>query len=222
MFRRLAEADTGIEHDPVMGNAGAPGDFERTREEIRHVGDDVDRRIGGIAVVHDNDGYAVRGNDARHVGVALQAPHVVDDCRAGFQRPSRNGGFHRIDRHRDANRRDSRQDRLKPSAFFFHRYRTHAAIGPRRLGADIDDVGTFGDHAPCVFDGHRRLQEAPAVRERIRSDIEHAHDPRILLRQQPMQQARVGCGTGCRSRAKMLLCGRFLNHHYNGASAILK
>src|SRR5580692_1406725 len=71
LLRRLAEADTGIERDAVALDAGLPGDFQRAREEIGHVLDDVDVRIGGVAVVHDDDRRAVAGDDPRHVGIAL-------------------------------------------------------------------------------------------------------------------------------------------------------
>ena len=133
---------------------------EREKKSV-DVGDDVDRRIGGVAIVHDDDRRAVFGDDARHVGVALQAPHVVDDRGARIERPGRNRGLHRIDRDRNADVADRRQDRLEPRAFFLRRYRTHAAIGPRRFGADIDDVGAFGGHAPGLRDGCRRIEKRP-------------------------------------------------------------
>ena len=93
LLRRLAEADAGIEHDALARDAGARGDFERAREERGHVGDDVDRRIGALAIVHDDDRRAALGDDARHVGIALQAPDVVDDRGAQLERP---GGDRRL------------------------------------------------------------------------------------------------------------------------------
>src|ERR1700761_6910355 len=90
---RFAEADAGIEHDLIMADAGGPGDFERAREELRYFGDDVEGRISGLAIVHDNDRRAVLGNDSRHVRIALQTPDVVDDARPGFERPGRHDGF---------------------------------------------------------------------------------------------------------------------------------
>ncbi len=61
---------------------------EREKNSV-YVGDDVDGRIGGLAIVHDDDGRAVLGDDARHVGIALQAPDIVDDGGAGLERPGR-------------------------------------------------------------------------------------------------------------------------------------
>ncbi len=46
LFRRLAEADAGIEHDLLAPDAGLFGDGERALEKRHHVGDDVDRGVG--------------------------------------------------------------------------------------------------------------------------------------------------------------------------------
>ena len=55
----------------------------RDREEAADVGEDVDGAVDLAAVVHDDDAGAVPGGHRRHVRVALQAPYVVDDRRAG-------------------------------------------------------------------------------------------------------------------------------------------
>ena len=89
-----------------------------------------------VAIVHDDDRRAVLGDDARHVGVALQAPDVVDDRRALLERPGGDRGLERIDRDRDAERDDGRQDRRKPRALLVERHarphRHRAASIPRR------------------------------------------------------------------------------------------
>ncbi len=136
LLRRLAEADAGIEHDALARDAGARGDFERAREELGDVGDNVDGWIGGIAIVHDDDGRIVLGDDARHVGVALQPPHVVDDRGAGLERPGRHGGLHRVDRDRNAEPDHGRQDagkaRCAPPRAAPQPHRHRAASIPRR------------------------------------------------------------------------------------------
>src|ERR1700733_7523825 len=148
---RLAEADAGIEHDPIASDARLPGDFERAREELRNVGDDIDRGVGGVAIVHDDDGGAVFGDNARHVGIALEAPNVVDDGGSGFKRPGGHGSFDRVDRNRNADRGDSRQDRFKPLALFLERNRASTAVWPGRFRPDVDDVGALGAEAPGLF-----------------------------------------------------------------------
>src|SRR6478735_3839699 len=52
LFRRLAEADSGVEHDTLSRNAGTGRDLERTSKEGLHIGNDIDAGIGGLEIVH--------------------------------------------------------------------------------------------------------------------------------------------------------------------------
>src|SRR5262249_59383247 len=54
LLRRLAEADPWVEHDVLARNAGARGDVERTGKERADIGDDIDRWVRGLAVMHDD------------------------------------------------------------------------------------------------------------------------------------------------------------------------
>jgi len=82
LLRRLAKADAGIEHDALAGNTGTGGNGERAFEERGDVGDDVDPRIGGIAIVHDDDGascaattWAMSGSRCSpHTSLTIVAP----------------------------------------------------------------------------------------------------------------------------------------------------
>ena len=56
------------------------------REKGEDVGEDVEIRVDGRAIVHQHGRRAVVGDDARHFRVALKAPHVVDDRRPGLDR----------------------------------------------------------------------------------------------------------------------------------------
>src|SRR5580704_19590834 len=66
LLRRLAKADTRIEHDAVASNARGIRDLERAGEEGLHIRHDVDAGIGGIPVVHDDYGGVMLGDNARH------------------------------------------------------------------------------------------------------------------------------------------------------------
>src|SRR5262249_20378546 len=68
----LAEADAGVEDDEFAMNTGVRGDGERAVEERRDIGHDVDARIRGVAVVHDDDRYSIACDHRRHLGVTLQ------------------------------------------------------------------------------------------------------------------------------------------------------
>src|SRR6516162_11492847 len=63
LFRRLAEADSWVEHDVLARNAGARGDLERTGKERRDIGDDIDRWVRGLAVMQDDHRHGMLGND---------------------------------------------------------------------------------------------------------------------------------------------------------------
>ena len=112
------------------------------------------RRIGAVAVVHDDDGDIALGDQSGHAGIALQAPDVIGDGSALIERPGDDGRFHAVDRDGNAERDDICQHRLQPPQFFFRRDRLRA-IGPGGFRADVDDVGALGDHAPglrqCAF-----------------------------------------------------------------------
>ena len=89
--------------------------------------------------------------------------------------------FMRVDRDRDAERDDVRQDRRKPRALLVERHADRTAIGAGRFRADVEDVGAFGGKPPRMRDGRLRIEKAAAVGKGIRRDIEHAHDQRPRL-----------------------------------------
>ena len=118
---------------------------QRSREEIGDVLHDVDRGIGAVAVVHDDDRRLARGDQAGHARIALQAPDVVGDRCAVIERPGDDGRFHAVDRYRNAKRDDVGQHRPQAVQFLVRRNRL-GAIGPGGFRADVDDVGALGDH----------------------------------------------------------------------------
>ena len=79
--------------------------------------------IGAVAVVHDDDGRFALGHQARHAGVALQAPDVVGDGGALVERPGHDLRLHAVDRDGNAERDDFGKHRLQPAHFFFRRDR---------------------------------------------------------------------------------------------------
>ena len=68
---------------------------------------------------------------------------------------------------------------------------------PRRLAADIDDVGALRNETQAIVDGLRWVEAFAAVGKRVRRHIDDRHDPRAIegdageaCRQTP------GCGSG--------------------------
>ena len=72
----------------------------------------------------------------------------------------------------------SPKHRAQPLQLFLGGHRLRA-IGPGGLRADVDDVGTLGDHAAGLRQRALRRDELSAVGKGIRRDIEHAHHRRI-------------------------------------------
>ena len=65
--------------------------------------------------------------------------------------------------------------------------------GPRRLAADVDDVGPLARPSRSrVRDGAVDVEVEPAVSERIGRDVEDAHDQRALAE---LQRRPPGSGT---------------------------
>ena len=66
-----------------------------------------------------------------------------------------------------------------------------AAIGAGQFRADVEDVGASGDHPCGLLDRDRGIKKATAVGERVRRDVEHAHDRWPAQRQQARERRRV-------------------------------
>ncbi len=205
LFRGLAEADPGIEHDRVARDAGLFRDAERIIEERVDVGYDADGGLGLVAVVHDDDRHAMLADHAGHVGIALQAPDVVDDARAQAERPIGDLRLQRVDRDGHAHLHHGREHGLQPRQLLLERHRLGAAIGAGRFGADVDDVGAFLDHLPGMLERDFGFDELAAVGEGIRGDVEDAHDDGAVLGQQ--QAENIG-QTDTRARQSAPRSGR--------------
>src|SRR5260221_6732862 len=146
LFGGLATADPGVEYYDIARDARARCNFQRAGKESGYVGNDVDRSVGSITVVHHDHGYAASSDQRRHIGITLQAPHVVDDAYALVDRPSCNCCFYRVDRHRHAQFDCRGQNRPQPRLFIIRRHWNCATIGTRRFSTDIENSGTSVSH----------------------------------------------------------------------------
>ena len=111
--------------------------------------------------MHDDDRHAVLGDHARHVGIALQAPHVVDDAAPAASAQAATCGLHGVDRDRHAEPGHRGQHRLEPPHFLARRDRRRGAVGPGGFRADVDDVRALRDHAAGVLDGGAGSRKRP-------------------------------------------------------------
>ena len=179
----LAEADAGIEPDPLARHPRGHGRFGPGRQFGADLGDDV--VVAGIGLhglrlaahMHEHDLAAQFGGGRQTVGREAEGRHIVPDRRPGRDGGAGDFGFHGVD-----------ADRAGPVAAQTLDDRNSAGdflggidrFGPRpgAFTADVEDVRALFDQRQTVR--HRRLDrgQPAAVREAVRRDIDDAHDLR--------------------------------------------
>ena len=106
---------------------------------------------GASAVVHQHERSAGARDDRRKVGVVLQATDVVDDRCARGHGVSRDRGLVGVDRHRHATVTRQRFDDRQHASQFLAGVDGLGA-GPRRLAANVQNVGAVGNHLQAIGD----------------------------------------------------------------------
>ena len=107
MLDRLAEADAGIEADPLLRDPRRDREREPLLEEGRDLGGDIVvarlrlHRPRLALHVHETEIRAGVRDDARELGIAAQCGHVVDEDRAALERGARDLRLRRVDRERN-------------------------------------------------------------------------------------------------------------------------
>jgi hypothetical protein len=123
-----------------------------------------------------------------------QCHHVVDHRRPGSQRRAHHLGLHRVDRHHAATAGQRLDHRQHATNFFVNWHRGRARAGG--LATDIEDIGARFLQLERMADGRLRIGQTPAVRKRIRRDIDDAHDKRAGQR----ESVRTGVENGHKNR----------------------
>ena len=114
-----------------------------------------------------------------HLSIPAQRADIVDDLRSRLNRQSCRRRLVCIDR----------EQRLPPCPQYSFDHRQHAPLflfcahrlmlsRPRRFAADVEEIRSFIDHPQRLFCRCLRIQKEIAIRERIGSHIQHAHDQR--------------------------------------------
>ena len=123
--------------------------------------------------MHEAAVGAGRCDEARDGRLVTKCRHVVDDARAGLQRRLGYGRLAGVDR-----------DRARSGQTFDHGHNTLELLGlghgrgagPCRLAADVEDGGALARELLTVLDGGVGAEVQPAVGERVRRDVDDAHD----------------------------------------------
>ena len=150
----LAEADAGVEHDTIEGDAGNERGVAAVGEERGHVEHDIAVVRRGLhrarLALHVHQADAAHG--VRRHGFErarpLQGAHVVDDVGAEVERGTHHRGLAGVHRHRHAQRQRMAQHRQHARQLFVGARRARA--GARRFAADVEHVGALA-HEPVAM-----------------------------------------------------------------------
>ena len=116
------------------------------------------------------------GDQRQHRRVGGPARDVVDDARAGLDCRGRDLGLGGVDAHGDVRSapptpaRRARSERTSSAAL------DRLGARPGGLAADVEHGGAGGGQLQAVRDRELRIEVAAAVGERVRSDVDDAHE----------------------------------------------
>src|SRR5262249_28256282 len=114
------------------------------------------------------------GDDACEPGVTAQRRDVVHELGSELERAGGDLRLRGVDRHRSAFER--LEHRYYASQLLLRR--DGVCARPGRLATDVHDPGTLVELLPRGSHGGAGLEIDPAVRERVRSHVDDAHDGR--------------------------------------------
>src|SRR5262245_34607920 len=201
LFDALAETDAGVDGDQVARNAShlaGRGALEKKAPDVLDnvvIGRAFVLVLRPAAPVHQHDRNGPFGEQWQHVRVVAQRRDVVDDARAGIETRPRNGGAAGVDRYQNVVPGQPRHHRQHPAQFLLGRGGDRAR--PRRLAADIDDVGALRNKTQAIVDGLRWIKMLSAVGKGVGCDVEDRHHPDPVERQAGESSRQTpGCGSG--------------------------
>ena len=176
LIRGLAEADPGVEADPLLRDSCGNGCLEAFLEEPCDLIDDVvvsrldlHRARLPLHVHETNVRFRVR-DDPGQQRIATERGDVVDEHDSELERPSGDLGLRCVDRH--GKPRQAFEDRHDPPQLLVERHRLRS--GACRLAPHIDERRTFAQQAFRGRDGEGRVGVLAPVREAVRRDVDDA------------------------------------------------
>lgn len=170
----FGKADAWVEDDVLLGNAADEGAVDAIQEVAQPFTYEV-AVVVVVAVVHDADRAVGVANDKRDGIFIEEAPDVVDHVGTvgdGFARCGAAVGVHGEGNIGGVFQRLQHGD--EAAAFFVGGDLRVSGTGG--FGADVDDVAAVLHHGEGVFDCGIDAVVASAVGERIRGDVQNAHD----------------------------------------------
>ncbi len=179
----LAEADARIEHQAPGLDATRPHRGDALAEEAADLVNDV--VVLRVSVLHGTGLHAAHVHQAdaacrvgrHHVQRArlTQGLDVVDDVDAQVERRAHDLGLVAVQRDRNAEPDRLAQHRQHTRQLVVERYRIGPGAGG--LAADVEQVGALAQQALAVRERAARAGMTSTVGERVRREVDDAHDP---------------------------------------------
>ena len=185
MRRPFGKPHARVDDNPLGRDAGVDGAAEAVAQLRRDFGHQIVvhrlgiHRLRAAARVHEHECSAAGRDFARQAGFDAQAADVVDQRGArgdGRPRDLCLVGVNR-DRHAEAPL-ERRHDRQHSRQLLAGGHGLGA--GPRRLTADVDEIGAFGLHPEREIGGGCRIAEPLAFGERVGRRVQDAHHQAAL------------------------------------------
>ena len=181
----LGEAEAGIDDDGSRVDSRGGRGLDAVAQLAHDVERDVvvaRQLVHVVAVpapVHGDVRHAELGDRAgTSTRIGQAAADVVDDAGALGNGCPGALGPHGVDAHRYAGGDESGDHRQDAAELLVERTRERPR--PRRLAADVDDVGPGLVQASAVVDGPLCVEELAAVGEGVGGDVEDAHHDRAV------------------------------------------
>ena len=170
----FTEANSGIQYNPVPGNACPRSDGQRLFKicfEILH----QIRIVSFFSIMHQTAGNLVFGDNLRHPLIVFQPPDIINHMGAGPQRLFCHPAFAGI--HRD-------DGIILFWNLFDYRYhpvnllllRNFLVAWSGGLSSHIDNGRSLLDHLPCMGQGVFRSIVTTSVGEGVRCHIQDSHN----------------------------------------------
>ena len=201
---RLAEPESGVQEDALPVDAGPHRGAQAPAQEPVHVVHDVVVRrcplhgAGRSLHVHQHHRGTPVGDQRRHVRVEAQGADVVHHDGAGVEGGGGDVGAPGIHRHPRLVAPDDLADhRHHAGALFRRRYGQRPRA--RGLAAHVDQVGALRQHHLGTRQRLLGFTIQPAVGERVRRDVQNAHDAGALAAASPSRPSAGASGPPART-----------------------
>ena len=179
--RGFAEADAGVQADAGRGDAVRPGQgnalFKEGANLCHNIGIGGGKLHGlrGALHVHEDDATGVGGTEGAHF-CGGQAGNVINNVCTRGEGSSRYGGVTGVYGDEGVGKFAADGGDDGGGAAFLQLRGDGGGTGASGLPADVDDVGSLVQHAPCMFNCGGYGIIGATVGEGVGGDVENAHD----------------------------------------------